>query len=252
MRLNKLKTLLNRYRWQFLIGFLLVAMSAVAYLAQILIFHKSEDTFFYMLQDFAFVPIQVLLVTIILNEILVHREKEAIKGKLNMVIGSFFSEMGTALLKILASYDANHDAFMKVFSDNSSFSDRNFGELRRYLRHHEYRIRTEGKDLPALKQLLMEKRDCMMRLLENPNLLEHETFTDLLWAVSHLSEEFSYREGLSRLTAPDRRHLEGDIARAYNLLTQEWLSYVRHLRDHYPYMFSLVVRINPFDPKCIH
>lgn len=88
----------------------------------------------------------------------------------------------------------------------------------------------------------------MLALLENPNLLEHETFTDLLWAVSHLTEELAFRESLDGLPASDYAHLAGDTHRAYALLIVEWLSYVQHLRDSYPYIFSLVVRMNPFVP----
>jgi len=46
----------------------------------------------------------------------------------------------------------------------------------------------------------------VLRLLENPNLLEHEAFT-------------------------------------------EWLSHMEHLKSDYPYLFSLAVRSNPFDPN---
>jgi hypothetical protein len=33
------------------------------------------------------------------------------------------------------------------------------------------------------------------------------------------------------------------------LLVTEWLSYMRHLSDSYPYLFSLAMRTNPFDPQ---
>ncbi len=38
------------------------------------------------------------------------------------------------------------------------------------------------------------------------------------------------------------------MKRFYGLLTAEWLDYVRHLQENYPYLFSLAVRTNPFDP----
>jgi len=31
------------------------------------------------------------------------------------------------------------------------------------------------------------------------------------------------------------------------LLLVEWLSYMEHLQDDYPYLFSLAIRTNPFD-----
>jgi len=87
-----------------------------------------------------------------------------------------------------------------------------------------------------------------MYLLGNPNLLEHESFTDLLWAVFHLAEELGSRDSVSSLSYSDREHLAGDIRRVNALLSLEWLAYMQHLEEDYPYLFSLAVRTNPFDP----
>jgi hypothetical protein len=88
----------------------------------------------------------------------------------------------------------------------------------------------------------------MLRLLENQALLEHATFTEMLWAVFHLTEELEARGDLSALPDPDRRHIELDMARAYGRLLAEWLRYVEHLKAQYPYLYSFAVRTNPFDP----
>ena len=32
------------------------------------------------------------------------------------------------------------------------------------------------------------------------------------------------------------------------MLIIEWLAYMKHLKESYPYLFSLAVRTNPFDP----
>jgi len=47
----------------------------------------------------------------------------------------------------------------------------------------------------------------------------------------------------------DRKHLENDIARVYSLMIYEWLRYVKYLKESYAYLFSLAVRINPFNPE---
>jgi len=102
---------------------------------------------------------------------------------------------------------------------------------------------------PDLRSFLLGRRQFMLGLLENPNLLEHERFTDLLWAVFHLTEELACRADVSSLAAPDRDHLVGDLRRAYALLVVEWLAYMAHLREDYPYLFSLAARTNPFAAK---
>jgi hypothetical protein len=98
-----------------------------------------------------------------------------------------------------------------------------------------------------LRDFLFEKRFFMLSLLENPNLLEHDSFTDLLLAVFHISEELSARDTLERLPLSDYNHLSGDMKRVYTLLIREWLAYMKHLKDNYPYLFSLVIRTNPLD-----
>ncbi len=90
-------------------------------------------------------------------------------------------------------------------------------------------------------------RDFMLRLIENPLLLEHESFTTLLLAVFHLTEELTIRSDLSGLPESDLLHLSSDIKRAYEILVNEWADYMNYLRKNYPYLFSLAMRTNPFD-----
>jgi hypothetical protein len=54
---------------------------------------------------------------------------------------------------------------------------------------------------------------------------------------------------LSDLPKSDLTHLEGDIKRALGLLISEWLGYLKHLKEDYPYLYSLEIRKNPFDPE---
>lgn len=93
------------------------------------------------------------------------------------------------------------------------------------------------------------KRDFLLQLLANPTMLEHETFTDLLRAVLHLTEELLHREDFKKLPDSDSEHLEGDIKRAYGLLVKEWLECMKYLKNSYPYLFSLAMRTNPFDSE---
>ena len=104
-----------------------------------------------------------------------------------------------------------------------------------------------GSQEKNIRNFFKEKRQFLLNLLENPNLLEHESFTNLLWAVFYLTEKLTLRRGLNGLPETDYQHLAGDMKRAYHLLTVEWLNYMKHLKANYPYLFSLAVRTNPFD-----
>ena len=98
-----------------------------------------------------------------------------------------------------------------------------------------------------MRSFLKERRNFLLRLLENPLLLEHQAFTEVLRAVFHFTEEIERRDTLSCLTEKDCLHLKGDVERIYRLLSLEWLSYMKHLHTHYPYLSSLAMRTNPFD-----
>lgn len=169
--------------------------------------------------------------------------------KLNMVIGAFFSDVGTTLLKSFPDFDLNYEGIRRNLIVTSDWSVREFSAVRKRLKSFDYKIKSQKGDLEGLKGFLTRKRDFLLRLLENPNLLEHESFTDLLWAVFHLTEELAFRADLKRLPDTDYDHLSGDIRRAYVLLISEWLAYMKHLKADYPYLFSLAVRTNPFDPN---
>jgi hypothetical protein len=66
--------------------------------------------------------------------------------------------------------------------------------------------------------------------------------------VFHLTEELAFRKDVKQLIDTDYDHISGDIKRAYVLLISEWLTYMKHLQTDYPYLFSLAIRTNPFDP----
>jgi hypothetical protein len=66
--------------------------------------------------------------------------------------------------------------------------------------------------------------------------------------VFHLTDELNCREAFDGLPSTDVRHLAMDMSRAYSFMLEQWLYYLQHLKIHYPYIFSLAIRKNPFDP----
>jgi hypothetical protein len=240
---------MKRLNWQVVLGLSLIALSALLYLFHYAIFRDAHHIFIYMVGDIAFVPIEVLMVTLIIHRLLTEREKRSMLKKLNMVIGAFFSEVGTHLFKSLYDFDAHSETIRKDLIVGNKWSKKDFARTLKHLEGYEYNIDSRSSDLVNLKSFLIEKRDFLLRLLENPNLLEHESFSELLWAVFHLTEELASRDDFSELPQTDLDHLSGDIKRAYVLLISQWLHYMQHLRIDYPYLFSLAIRTNPFDPQ---
>lgn len=238
---------MKKMSWQLLLGIVLITLCAFVYFIHYLIFHDIHHILIYLIGDIAFVFLEVLLVTLIIHQLLSQREKRTMLEKMNMVIGTFFSEIGTELLQSFSRLDPHHDEVRNRLSGTKSFTDQEFLSVSRYLKSYDAVIKSERKDLEILKRFLLEKRDFLLRLLENPNLLEHDSFTRLLWAVFHLTDELSHRRDIMKIPESDREHLSGDVKRAYLLLLSEWLDYMKHLKDSYPYLFSLAMRTNPFD-----
>ncbi|PKQ19324.1 MAG: hypothetical protein CVT66_10690 [Actinobacteria bacterium HGW-Actinobacteria-6] len=235
-------------RWRITLGAALVAASAALYFVHFLIFRDAHHIFIYLLGDIAFLPLEVLLVTMVLHQLLEQRSRRDLMHKLNMVIGAFFAETGTELLGHLGAFDSVVDEVRDDLVPDASWNDRQFASARAAVAGHDFEVDASRGDLVALQSYLIAQRPFLLRLLENQNLLEHQSFTDTLWAVFHLADELGHRDDLASLPASDVAHLSGDIKRAYAALASQWLAHLQHLKASYPYLFSLAVRTNPFDP----
>ncbi|MBC8461790.1 MAG: hypothetical protein H8D67_27785 [Deltaproteobacteria bacterium] len=240
---------MKRFGWQVFLGLFLVVLSIIFYLIHYAIFRDAHHIFLYLIGDIAFVFIEVLMVTLIIHRLLSEREKRSRLEKLTMVIGAFFSEVGTRLLAFFSDFDPKLDNIRKELIVTNNWSEKEFSKISKRLKNYNYEIETQKVNFEDLHSFLIEKKDFLLRLLENPNLLEHESFTDLLRAVFHLTEELVAREDIGKLPTSDYEHLAGDIKRAYILLVHQWLDYMKYLKDNYPYLFSLAMRTNPFDQE---
>ena len=136
-------------------------------------------------------------------------------------------------------------ALWALFIDHSRYA---INLIKKNLKRYNYKINIEKSKLPQLRKFFIEKRDFLLRLLENSRILEHDSFSELLMAVFHLAEELEHRHRLSQLPEEDLNHLTIDIERVYILLVYRWLDYMQHLKKNYPYLFSMAIRINPFNP----
>jgi len=235
------------FDWKILLGLVLIILSATVYFIHYLIFRDAHHIFIYLIGDIAFVFLEVLMVTMVLHHLLHYRERKSMMNKLNMVIGAFFSEVGTELLKTFSVFDTEAFKVTQKLVITEEWSEKEFAKICKSIKKHNYNIESKREGLEDIKIFLKEKRQFLLTLLENPNLLEHESFTNLLWAVFHFTEELIHRRSLEELPDTDYQHLAGDIKRVYHLLIVEWLDYMKHLKNNYPYLFSLAVRTNPFN-----
>jgi len=235
-------------KWRTKLILYLILVSLFFYGLNYIIFKDLSFMARLLTLQLGFVPISVILITLFLNQLIARREKTTRLAKLNMVIGSFFSEIGTPLLKLLPNFDPNRSELSRELDLASQWSDRDFSNAIKYLNKRDYTIQIQKDKLEELRNFLLGKRILLLRIVENPNLFEHESFTDLLQAMFHLTDELAQRDDVRELPDTDYEHLANDIQRAYIMLISEWLAYLQHLKDNYPYFYSLAVRTNPLNP----
>jgi hypothetical protein len=223
----------------------LVLCSIVLFVVDYLVFGDLRNNLFYLFQDIAFLPLQILFVGIIVERLLARREVVGKIQKMNMVVGTFFSEVGNRLASMMLESTDEKGRIMDNLHVTAAWETADFIKACKYAQK-ESNLKFPGIDITELKSFLVGKRTFLLALIENPNLLEHERFTDLLLAVFHVCEELESRPSLVNLPANDITHINGDISRAYQYLAVEWLDYMQHLRANYPFLYSLYLRIHPF------
>ncbi|MFA4877739.1 MAG: hypothetical protein WC586_10020 [Methanoregula sp.] len=235
-------------RWKVIVGIILITLTLLLMTFHYLAFQDSHHLFIYFLGDLAFVPVEVLCVTLIIDQMLESRERQKRIEKLNMVIGIFFSRVGTPLLARLAGADTCTLPLQADITEGHGWDAARFRAEQARLSGWQCRIDPARIDLNALREFLVGNEDFLLRIIENPMVFEHESFTDLILSVTHLNEELKARSDLLHLPATDIAHISGDLERVYTRLVPEWLKYMEYLQRSYPYLFSLAMRQNPFDP----
>jgi len=242
-----MESIIRRYSWQIKLGIALVCISILIFTIKITILKNTQDTMNYIFNSLGFLTISAFLVTIILNELLSIRARKQRLEKLNMVIETFYSEVGTELLAYLSDCDPGLDNVRDHLIITGDRTGNDFTGLNSFMSGYTCDIDPRKVDLNGVSGFLKERRNFLLRLLENPALLEHQSFTETLRTVFHLTEELNRRKDPSSLPDSDLDHLRGDLLRVYRNLALQWVDYMRYLKGNYPYLFSLVMRTNPFD-----
>ena len=221
-------------------------LSALFYGIDYLIFRDAHTLFLYLCSSLAFLPLEIFIVVLVIERIIDRNERKAKLQKLNMVLGAFFNDVGNHLLTGLLDNFNNKTEISKHLNLANSWGKKEFQEAADYANKLKIEIEYRNMNLAELKVFFAKKREFLMTLLGNPSLLEHDHFTDLLWAVTHLDEELESRASVENLPEADLKHLAVDIERLYGRLVVEWLDYIEHLHTNYPFLYSLVLRTHPF------
>jgi voltage-gated potassium channel len=190
-----------------------------------------------------------LFLTIVtsITQILIQGGQNRIRTRnVKTIIGVFFTEVGGDLLQLFTQFDPGINKIRKECLIMQSCSETDFISLKKRLDNYDYVIDPSLMDLEKLGEILRKNGDLLLRQIENPSLVEHESFTETLWAVIHLRDELISIKSFLDLSKSDRVHLANDVKRAYGSVAKCWVDHMRYLKESYPYLFSLAIRTNPF------
>jgi hypothetical protein len=216
----------------------LLILSFLLYTLHYLIFRDFHHIVIFGLEDLAFIPLEVIFVSLILHRVLESNAKEKQLSKLYMVIQIFFSEVGIKILRIYSKNDENFNSISDDLKIQADWTKKEFAKLKDIKRNYKPVVKFDIESMEETRRILYNQRGLLLRLIENPVLLEHETFTELLMAVFHFEEELHSRGDLNLLPQADKEHLANDAQRMYVLLGYEWVDYMEHMKENYPYLFN--------------
>ena len=242
----------KRLSWKVKFSIVMVLLIIIIYGSNYLVLGDAEHIISYVWTHLGFIPVDILLAAFLLDEIIEKKEKEAMLEKLDMLMSTFFSEVGNDLISQLSSvnkYTANTENLKLIKNWDDKDYDAKLAELKSISIDFQADVPKEEREefLENLRVFLASKREFIINLMTNPNLLEKEEFTGLITAILHLDEELEHRKDLALVQDADFGHLNGDMQRVYGKLVYEWVYYLKYLNKHYPYMIALIVRTNPFD-----
>lgn len=239
---------MKEHKQTILVGLGLLALSAFLHYVHYLIFHDIHHVLIYLLGDIAFIPLEVFFVTVVLERIIAKRDEKHMIKKLNMLVGLFYQELGQDLLKRFVSADPQIEADELSTTINHNWCEDNYIEMRKRILKHDCSVNIYKVDLAYIDDRLTQHKVMITNMISNPAIHEHGPFSEVLMSVFHLSDELRHRP-YTENSKDDLDHLKVDIDRVYKQMAKEWVAYMSHMQNDYPYLFSTAIKNNPFDPK---
>ena len=159
----------NERSWKIRFAIIMFVLAVLIFLARYLIFGDGEEIIAYLWKHIGFIPIDILI-----DDLLAELSKVN-KNKIN-----------TENLKDIRNWDEkDFDNKMKELKENGLDFKADISPEER----EEF--------LTNIHSILVEKREFLVNLINNPNLLEKDEFSSLLLALLHLDEELSRRGELN-------------------------------------------------------
>lgn len=237
------------FRQYFTIISLLVGSSLLLYFIHYLVFGNLSQTVSGVILSMAYVPIGIFYNLLIVDKFMEKRDKIESQKKMNVLVGSFYHEVGTTLLEIITKGDETIDEISGCCMINSKWTDESFNLLSETLQQYECIIDLEKIDLEKLKNFLDNKDGFILDILISPIVNEYDELSSMLIALLHLRDELVTRNYEHNLKEYEKNHIKKDICRAYMALLDQWVDYMKILKGYYPALFTKALINSPFDRR---
>ncbi len=203
---------------------------------------------FLLLHEIALMPLEFVVVTLGLEQIMELTHKRENQAKISMIESVFFSESGSDMLRYLVSCDADKDVdeLRNVMDVQSDWTGKQIKRARTAVKNITYEVDPSKIDFFGLHYHLSTRHSYFLKVIENPALSGHEHFTELLLHIYHLWEELEYRTDLYNLPEEERVYLCDSVNAVYRELAIEWMQNATDLLLHQPERLQHVIRTNPF------
>lgn len=225
---------------------LMIGISAATYALHYLIFRDFHHIAIFFVHDIAFLPLEALLVTLVFDKLLERSHANENHDKRSLIESVFFSESGCDMLQYLRSCDPDSAALRDRLALNADWKQRDFIAAAAFLKSYPFRLDPERLDFYGLHHHLSTRHSYFLKVIENPALMQHDDFTQLILSIYLLWEELECRDDLCCLPADDRARLCGLAETIYARLTDEWLDNAQSIRVHQPLRLNKIIQTNPF------
>ncbi len=225
---------------------LLLCASALLYAIHYLIFRDLHHLAIFGLHELAFVPLEVILVTLGLDQLVEKTHREEARSKVSIIETLYFNESGGTMLRYLTSFDPDAARLRELLQVTEDWRSSDFRQAIRQLKSYPFLLDLDRIDFFGLHYHLSQRHEYYRSMLENPALTQSEAFTEMIMKIYLLWEELDGRTNLYQLPEKDRNYLAELLHEIYRELTEYWLDNVYNHSIHNRFRLHRAIESNPF------
>ena len=225
---------------------LLLCASVLLYAIHYLIFRDLHHLAIFGLHELAFVPLEVILVTLGLDQLVEKTHREEARSKVSIIETLYFNESGSTMLRYLTSFDPDAARLRELLQVTQDWRSSDFRQAIRQLKSYPFLLDLERIDFFGLHYHLSQRHAYYRSMLENPALTQSEAFTEMIIKIYLLWEELDGRTNLYQLPEKDRSYLAELLHEIYRELTEYWLDNVYNHSIHNRFRLHRAIESNPF------